>query len=257
MNQMNRRTLLSWLGAFAAGTVAPLSAMAGTQRQKPVGILSLETFAVANADQMPRLHAYLQGALLGVLNRIHEGPNLVLEAIVAPRLPQALLLTGFSSFAEMLDVRGRVGADSAIRQARADLESVPLLDHVQAQVLLINPESLHLPAASKPLEAGVFEIRSYHVPGCHEAPPERLGAVLKGAGIHPLLEASTAVGEHLPRFTYLIPFASLAARQDAWASLDTNPQWLSLQRECVALHGAPVKITEKSIYKLAPYSSLA
>jgi hypothetical protein len=80
---------------------------------------------------------------------------------------------------------------------------------------------------------------------------------LNGAGIHPLLEASTSVGEHLPRFTYLIPFASLTARQDAWASLDTNPGWLNLEGECIALHGAPVRITEKSIYKLAPYSSLA
>ena len=257
MNHMNRRTLLSWLGAFAAGAVAPLSAMAGTRHQKCVGILSLETFGVAHADQMPRLHAYLQGALLGVLNQIHDGPKLVLEAIVAPRTPQALLLTGFSSFEEMLDIRGRVAAHSAIGQARADLESVSILDHVQSQVLLINPEFLSLPAVSKPLETGVFEVRSYHAPGCREAPPERLGAVLNGAGIHPLFEASTAVGEHLPRFIYLIPFASLAARQDAWASLDTNPEWLNLQRECIALHGSPVKITEKSIYKLAPYSWLA
>jgi len=258
MNHMNRRTLLSWLGAFVAGTVAPLSTMAGTRRQKRVGILSLETLGVAHADQMPQLHAYLEGALLPVLHRIHEGPKLVLEAIVAPRTPQALLLTGFASFEEMLDIRGRITADWATRQSRADLESVPILDHVQSQVLLIDPESLlRLPPASKPLETGVFEIRSYHAPGSHEAPPENLAAVLNRAGIHPLLEASTGVGEHLPRFTYLIPFASLAARQDAWASLETNPEWLNLQRESLVRHGAPIKVTEKSIYKLAPYSSLA
>lgn len=217
MNHMNRRTLLSWLGVFAAGTVAPLSAAAGTRRQKSAGILSLETFGVARADQMRRLHAYLQGALLGVMNGIHNGPTLVLEAIVAPRTPQALLLTGFSSFEEMLDLRRRLAAHAAIRQARADLESGAVLDHVQSQVLLVNPEFLRLPVASKSLESGIFEVRTY------DAPPERLGALLNSAGIRPLLEASTAVGEHLPRFTYLIPFASLAARQDAWASLDTNP----------------------------------
>jgi hypothetical protein len=249
--------MLSWLGAFAAGTVAPISAIAGTRCQKRVGILSLETLGVAHADQMPRLHAYLEGALLPVLHRIHDGPKLVLEAIIAPRTPQALLLTSFASFEEMLDIRSRVAADSATRQNRADLESVPVLDHVQSQVLLIHADSLRLAPASKPLKTGVFEIRSYHAPGSHEAPPESLSAVLNRAGIHPLLEASTGVGEHLPRFTYLIPFASLAVRQDAWASLDTNPEWLKLQCESVALHGAPIKVTEKSIYKLAPYSSLA
>jgi hypothetical protein len=257
MNHMNRRTLLSWLGAFAAGTVAPLSAIAGTRREKRAGILSLETFGLAHVDQMPKLHAYLEGALLPVLNQVHEGPKLVLEAIVAPRTPQVLLLTGFSSFKEMLEIRDRVAAHSATRQARADLESMAVLEHVQSQVLLLNPESLGLLAAGEPLETGVFEIRSYHAPGREAAPLQRFSAVLNRAGIHPVLEASTAVGEHLPRFTYLIPFASLASRQNAWTGLDTNPEWLNLQRESVARHGAPIKVTEKSIYKLAPYSSLA
>lgn len=257
MNHINRRTMLSWLGTFAAGTVAPLSAIAETRRQKCAGILSLETFGVAQAEQMPRLHAYLESSLLPVLSQIHDGPKLVFEAIVAPRMPHALFLTGFSSFEEMLDIRGRVAAHSAIRQARADLESMLVLDQVESQVLLINPESQRLQAAAKPLETGVFEIRSYHAPGYHEAPPESLGAVLNRAGIYPLLEASTAIGEHLPRFTYLIPFANLTARQDAWTGLDTNREWLRLQGESVARHGAPIKVTDKSIYKLAPYTSLA
>jgi len=59
------------------------------------------------------------------------------------------------------------------------------------------------------------------------------------------------------RFTYLIPFENLAARQQAWSRLDGDSEWIDMQRESVARHGCAAKVTAKSIYKLAPYSRLA
>ncbi|HYM05491.1 MAG TPA: NIPSNAP family protein [Terriglobales bacterium] len=254
---MNRRALLSWLGASAASSLNPVSAGAEAQPQKKTWVVSLESFCATGADQMPGLHAYLAGTLLPFLKQVHDGPRICLEAIVAPHAPQALLLAAYSSFDEMLDIRGRTASHPGIRQARADLESARVLDQVQSQVLTAARESLRFPADCDRLATGVFEVRSYYAPGWGDRPPARVSAVLSRAGIRPILNGSAGASEHLPQVTYLIPFASLAAREEAWARADADPEWIDMQRESIARHGSAVKVTGKSIYKLAPYSTWA
>lgn len=240
---MHRRSLLSWMGVSVAGALDPLSA---NEAPPPSGkpVIALESFCASDAEQMTRIHGYLSGVLLPSLNEIHNRPAICLEAIVAPQTPQALLLAAFSSFEEMLNVRERLAIYPGIQQARADLETANVLTEVRSQVLLGTAE---LPRSSA---SGVFELRAYHAPGWQDGPPPRVAAVLRHAGIRPIVNASTAAGEHLPRFTYLIPFDSLAAREAAWSRLEADPDWTTLQREAAA------KVTSKSIYTLASYSRL-
>jgi hypothetical protein len=184
------------------------------------------------------------------LDEIHKGPRLCLDAVVAPQTPQAALLAVFSSFEEMLDVRASLAASPRIRQARAELESARVLAEVRSQVLVVGRESLRFPADLKSFETGVLEVRSYDAPAWHDGEPTSISAVLGRAGIHPIVNAATAAGEHMPRFTYVIPFASLAARALAWTRLDADPEWIDMQQK------SAVTVTGKSIYKLAPYSPL-
>jgi hypothetical protein len=253
---MHRRSLLSWLGASAVSSLN-LPRVAEAQSPKGIHIVSLESFRVADADQMPRLHAYLGGTLLPFVRQIQNGPAICLEAIVAPHTPQALLVSVFSDFDEMLDVRNRTAAHSGIRQARTELESQHVLYQVQSQVLTAAPRTLRFPAHSDRLAAGIFEIRSYQAPGWHDEPPTRLSEVLNRAGIEPIVSASTAASEHLPQFTYLIPFRSLVEREKAWTRFEADPEWIDMQQESAARHGSVVQVTAKSIYKPAPYSRWA
>ena len=252
-----RRSLLSWLGATVAGALDPLSAANDAQPPQGTGVVALEGFCVADADQMPRCHAYIGGVLLPFLNQIHNRAAVCLEAIVAPHTPQALLLAAYSSFDEMLEVRGRVASHPSLRQARADLESAHVLSEVRSQVLIGTLEGLRFPADSDRVKAGVFELRSYHAPAWQDGPASRVSSVFKRAGIHPIVNAATAAGEHLPQFTYLIPFEGLAARQEAWSRVEADAEWIDMQRQSVARHGSAAKVTGKSIYKLAPYSQWA
>jgi hypothetical protein len=192
------------------------------------------------------------------MNEIHKGPNLCLDAIVAPYTPQAALLAVFSSFDEMLDIRATLASTPRIRQARAGLESARVLEEVRSQVLVVRQESLHLPPEdSKSFQSGIFEVRSCDAPAWHDREPKRVSAVLHRAGIDPIVNAATAAGEHIPRFTYVIPFASLASREQAWTRLDADAEWIDMQREWASEHGSAITVTAKSIYKLAPYSRLA
>jgi hypothetical protein len=258
MTLINRRSLLSWLGASTATTLIPVSGVAEAMPKKHSRILSIESFRVRQTGEIEHLHTYLQSTLLPILGQIQDGPRMVLDAILAPHLPQALLLTIFSSFDEMLEVRSRIAAEPGIRRARADLESTDpcIVNQVQSQVLTATGESLRVPVGCEGLESGVFELRSYHTPAWNDMPLAQIRAVFARAGIRPIVDAAIAAGEHMPQFTYLIPFESLAVRQAAWARLDEDPEWLGIQREFTDRYGLALKVMEKSIYKLAPYSQL-
>lgn len=251
---ISRRTMLSWLGASAGACAvtagSPLSAVAGTPSAQSTRIVNLESFCIAHGNHESRLDAYLADTLLPRMQELHQGPQLCLHAIVAPHTPQAVLLTMFSSFDEMLEIRANLGASPGIRQARAELESARMLEEVRSQVLVVGQDSVRFPADLKSFQPGIFELRSYDAPAWQDGVPARVIGVLGRSGIHPIVNAATAAGEHMPRFTYLIPFASLAAREQAWTRLEADADWIGMQQESAAT------VTGKSIYKLAPYSPL-
>ena len=257
---ISRRVLLSWLGvsggACAVSAGSPLSAIDGARSVKGTRIVNLETFCIADTGHRERVHAYLTDTLLPRMEQIHKGPRLCLDAVVAPQTPQAALLAVFSSFDEMLDIRARVASSPSIRQARTDLESARVLGAVQSQVLVVSQESLRFPADLKPLKNGVLEVRSYDAPAWHDGPPSRVSDVFRRAGMDPVVSAATAAGEHIPRFTYVIPFESLAAREQVYTRLDADPEWVAMQQEWADKYGSAARVTSKSIYKLAPYSPL-
>ena len=189
---------------------------------------------------MPHLHSYLGGTFLPYLAQIHRGPKMFLDAIVAPHTPQALVLTAFPSFEEMIEVRGKIAAHPDIQRARADRQCG------EAQILTTSADSLQFHAGPTRRRDGIFELRAYHAPAWRDCPPAAVNAAFRRAGILPILTASTA-GEHVPRFTFLVAFESLAMRQEAWGRLEADSSWSDLE----------AKVTSASIYKLAPYSPLS
>ena len=237
---MNRRTLLSALGISAASSFVSLSAINNLGRTKQTWVVSLESFRASHADQMPLLHSYLGGTFLPYLTQIHHGPKMFLDAIVAPHTPQALVLTVFPSFAEMIKVRSKIATHPDIHRAYTDRECG------EAQILIASADSIRFQVAPACHRDGIFELRAYRAPAWRDRPPAAANAAFRRAGIRPILTASAA-GEHVPRFTFLVGFESLAVRQEAWGSLEADSEWNDLE----------AKVTSASIYKLAPYSPLS
>jgi hypothetical protein len=256
---ISRRSALSWLGMSAAGAGAlnAFSAFAKTRPANGTRVIAFESFCVTDAGQATHLRSYVADALLPCMKQLYNSPRMCLEAVVAPHTPQTLLLAAYSSFNEMLEVRTRVASDPRVRRAWAGIESAQVLDDVRSHVLIVSEESVRFPAESAFVKSGLFEVRTWHAPVWREGPLPEVSSVLSRNGIHPIVAGATAAGEHLPRFTYVVPFDSLAARQQAWARLDGDAQWTEMQRESIARYGSSVRTTAKAIYKLAPYSPLA
>ena len=258
-HMISRRSALSWLGVSAAGAGA-LNAFSGFAKTRPANgtrVIASESFCVTDAGQVTHLRSYIADALLPWMDKLCNSPRMCLEAVVAPHTPQTLLLAVYPSFNEMLNVRARIASDPHIRRARAKIESSQVLDGVRSDVLIASEESVQFPAETAFAKSALFEVRTWHAPAWREGPLPEVSSVLSRIGIHPIVAGATAAGEHLPRFTYVVPFDSLAARQVAWARLDADAQWMEMQRESITRYGSGVRTTAKAIYKLAPYSPLA
>ena len=256
---ISRRSALYWLGlsAGATGALNAFSVIRNTRSGNGTRVIASERFCVTDAGQMTHLRSYIADALLPCMDQLCKGPRMCLEAVVAPHTPQSLLLTVYPGFDEMLEMRTRIASDRRVSRARSEIESSQVLDDVRSDVLIVNEESVRFPAESAFARSALFEVRTFHAPAWHEGPPSEVRSALGRNGIHPIVAGARAAGGHLPRFTYVLPFDSLAARQQAWARLDTDAQWTEMQRDSIARYGSGVRTTSKAIYELAPFSPSA
>jgi len=254
---ISRRSVLCWLGVSAggAGALNTFSFAKNTRPENGTRVIACESFCVTNPDQVPLLRSYIADTLLPCMRQSHNVPRMCLEAVVAPHVPQTLLLTVYSGFDEMLQVRARIASDSRVRRAWAGIESAQVLDDVRSQVLMVNAESVRLPDSAM-AKSGLFEVRTWHAPAWRGGAAPEVSSVLRRIGVDPIVAGATVAGEHLPRFTYVVPFDDMAARRQAWARLDEDAQWMEMQRESMNRFGSGARATAKAIYKLAPYSPL-
>jgi hypothetical protein len=258
-HMISRRSALYWLGISAGGAGALNTFSAFAKKMRPgngTRVIACESFRVTDAGQV-QLRSYIADTLLPSMGQLGNTPKMCLEAVVAPHTPQTLLLTVYSSFNEMLEVRARVACDPRVRRAWAGIESAQVLDDVRSHVLIVSEESVRFPAESAFDKSGLFEVRTWHAPAWRGSQSPEVRSVLSRIGVDPIVAGATVAGEHLPRFTYVVPFNSLAARQQAWARLDEDAQWMEMQRESITRFGSGMRTTAKAIYKLAPYSPLA
>jgi hypothetical protein len=255
---MQRRSFVELMGA------ATLTASAAAA--KAPALYLLEQYFLKNGTQGARLAAFLQSGRMEVAARINvPGPRIVLEALVAPHMPQVAVVTPYSSLEEMRDSRAKLGADDRFRAALAQWESGDEAPYESFAESLLEATAYAPPlelSASGDKPPRVFELRVYHSPtekqlvALHErfAGPEI--QIFHRCGIHPVLYSSTLIGTQKPNLVYLTPFADLAAREKAWAAFGADPQWVKVRAESIAKHGQISSISQIALYKAAAYSPI-
>ena len=225
----------------------------------------LQYFYLKNGTQSARIQEFMRHGLLPALSRIHDGPRMVLDALVAQHMPQVLAITGFGSLAEWQDLRARLSRDADYRRAFETWEAAPEQPYEDCSEVLLeatdySPEIA--PSDAPPAAPRIFELRVYHSPPWRQlsalharfAGPEV--AIFHRVGIHPVLYSSTLVGPSMPNLTYLIPFESLAAREKAWAAFAADPEWIKVRQESIDQHGQISSVIQMALYRAAAYSPI-
>ncbi len=250
--------------SFLVGAGAAMSdSGAAPSTEKHIRFYALDFFQLKNGTQPARIHEYLKNTMIPALRRAQAGPVLVLEAVMAPHMPQVAVLIGGSSFDDLWTINTRVSTDAVFNKGLATWEKgdEPAFETQNSMVLEAAKYSPELVPDKEPREKPrLFELRVYHSPTWRQlsALHERFAGpeiqIFHRVGIHPVLYTSTVVGPNMPNLTYLIPFDSLDAREKAWAKFQTDPEWIKVRQESIDKYGQISSIMQISLYKAAPYS---
>ncbi len=255
---MNRRTFAGALAGFAAAR--PLWPADSDKRTQ---FYTLDVFQLKQGTQAARMHDWFSNSVLPKMAKIHPGPKIVLEAVIAPHTPQLAFIAGFSSFDEIWTVLSKLNEpDLSAAWSKIEHGPEPPYETETLSILQAAPYSTEI-AAQKHDKPRYFELRQYHSPSASQlqALHERFAGpetrVFHRSGIHPLFYSSTLIGPNLPNLTYLIPFDSLAAREQAWDKFGADPEWVKARKESIDKSGQIVAVSDISIYRATPYSPVS
>lgn len=213
----------------------------------------LQQFFLKNGSQGARIADFLKAVKT-------PAPYVVLEALVAPHMPQVAVVTPYSSLDETRESRTGAKYQSALAAWENDAEAP--YEHYSETLLETAPYSPPLAQLEPRPQPRVFELRVYHSPtekqlkALHErfAGPEI--KIFHRCGIHPVLYSSTLIGPNKPNLVYLTPFDDLAAREKAWAAFGADPEWTKVRAESIAKHGQISSVIQIALFKAAAYSPL-
>ena len=252
---MNRRSFVGVLGAR-------FRARRGTEKR--TRFYALQNYRLKQGTQLPRLHDHFGKALLPKLNSFWSGPKIFLEALVAPHMPQLMVMYGFNSLDELWGVHGKAMADPDLAKASEALESgtEPGFETLDTTLLEAAPYSPEIVPAAASAKARIFELRTYHSPTWRQlaALNDRFAGpeikIFHRTGIHPILYSSTLIGQNLPNLTYLIPFDNLAHRETAWSAFAADPEWVKVRKESIDKSGQISSVQNISLWKATDYSPI-
>jgi hypothetical protein len=255
---MVRRSFLQTLGAL--GAVAGASANPNQKTR----FYTLETFFMKNGDQTARLNDFLSNGYLPAAQKVHAGPKLVLQALIAAHMPQFALILGFSTAPEMMSLYTKLHEQEGYNEALARWESGPNPPYERASLTLLEAAdySSEIRIAEPAKTPRLFELRVYHSPTWRQlkALHERFAGpeiqIFHRSGIHPLFYTSTVFGPDMPNLTYLIPFDDLAAREKAWNAFTADPEWPKVRQASVEKHGEITSVIQISLFRATAYSPI-
>jgi len=256
---LDRRGFLSAVPALLAQ-----GAVSSAEPARKTRFYVFEQFQLEQGPQISRIHDFFSKALLPALGRIHSGPAIFLEAVIAPHLPMITAIVGVESVSQIWEISQGLFADKEFSHAFDDWEAgaEPYISS-SATLLEATAFSPEIVPADKPPDAPrIFELRTYHSPTARQR--KALDARFSGAeikifhraGIHPVLYTSTVFGANRPNLTYLIPFDNLAAREKAWNAFSADEEWIRVRQESIARDGQITAVIDVSLHRAMGYSPI-
>ncbi len=225
---------------------------------------TLERFLMRNGDQPARLHEYLSTGLLPAIAKVHDGPVIVMDALIAAHMPAVVLLRGYSSMTEPQEIATRISKDDKHNAAFAKWESGndSPAERWTTSLLAATPFMTEIVADKDRKTSRIFELRQYHSPTWRQlgSLTERFAGpeirIFHRVGIHPILYSTTVFGDNIPNLTYLTPFENLAEREKAWTAFGADEEWLKVRKESIEKNGQISQVMEISLWRAAPYSPI-
>jgi hypothetical protein len=239
---MPRRQFLEG-GALAAMAVraaeaAPAKPAAGKGAQE---FYELRTIRLRIGPQVKIVNDYLSEVLIPSVTKAGAGPVGVFETMFGPEIPTLHVLIPWPSPAVMAAGHFKLAAEAASPQGAAAqayfgaTSAQPAFARMESSLMIAFESMPKLaPPERKPR---IFELRTYESPGeaGHAKKMEmftRLGEteIFRRVGLTPVFFGKTVIGPRMPNLVYMLTFPDLAAREKAWNTFRSDPDWDKLKK---------------------------
>ncbi|MBL9126106.1 MAG: NIPSNAP family protein [Verrucomicrobiales bacterium] len=239
---MNRRRFLA---AAATATVTASTTMQPDARAAAPGaadreFYELRRYHLRRGPKQKVFDDYLREAWLPAMRRIGIGPIGVFSVMLGPESPSTWVLVPYKSLDEFAGVPAKLREDDAYKRAAAEARNAPASDptYLRYENTLLGSiasvPKIEVPAQTRAGKSRIFELRTYesHSKAANAKKIEMFDvgetALFRRAGLTPVFFGEALIGSRLPNLTYMLVFDDLAARDTAWKTFATDPEWKKL-----------------------------
>jgi len=245
---MERRNFLAASAAAALATpgaptveASESSAAEGPSGAAPL-LMELRKYRLRNGPMAARFSAYAKDALVPALARLGIGPVGAWTVSLGSDSPTLHLLVPHKDAPSLVTLDARLAADAEYGKAAASFLALPPSDppfeRCDSSLIgaVATKPGIEKPAGEAAGSSRLFELRTYRSPsepaGKKKVEMFEAGGeldIFKRLGFHVVFFGRDLVGPGLPRLTYMLAFADVAAREKAWVAFRDDPAWVKLR----------------------------
>jgi hypothetical protein len=256
---MNRRQFATaGLGA-AAGLSGGLTVEAAQEQS----FYELRTYELRRDLDTSKIHSFFERFYLPMLRKQTSGPVGCFEVSSGQNAPALITLLQYDSPARVSANTDLVASGAeGVEQWKA-FETDRQMPYVRYESRLLKAFRAH-PIIEKPAQAregnNIFEIRTYESKDAvaSAAKIEMFNLeeikIFRDCNMHPVFFGEGLVGTRLPHLTYMLAFEDMAARDRAWGTFVSNPDWNRIKDEPKWLN--TVSVIHASFLRPTPYSEI-
>ncbi len=186
-----------------------------------------------------RVADFYRDVALPALGRLGTGPVGVFRAVYGPSRPSLFVLVPHASLDSFINTPARLLDDADYRTAGTDFLNAPLSDPAyvrQERQLLIAFKDMPTVEVPPQHQTRIFELRVYESHSM-KAGQKKIDmfneggeiAIFRKTGLVPVFFGETIVGPRMPNLTYMLSFADMQERDQAWATFIDDPEWIALR----------------------------
>jgi len=236
---MNRRDFIT----AAAGAAVLVDSEADSIAHQEAGnpeFYELRVYKLRRGPSAGRFDAYVREAWMPAMKRLGIGPIGAFNVMLGPDSPAQYRLIPYRNLEELYTSRQRLSGDEEYKKAAAEYRNLPATDppylraESQLMVAFASMPKLEVPQAAKDRKPRILELRTYEshsvTAGRKKIEMFNKGeiAIFRKTGLTPVFFGETLIGQRQPNLTYMLAYDDMAARDKAWSTFVTDPDWKAL-----------------------------
>ena len=212
-----------------------------------------------------RTNDFLSKVYLPAVQKVGAGPVGAFGSMIAESSPFTLIVTQYADAAAWEAASRKLAEDKELARASDAYYGGPL-QFVRAEVMLLRGFAtmprIEVPPARPDKRTHIFELRTYESNN-----PRTLAqkirmfdageiALFRKLNMTPVFFGEAIAGRNMPNLTYMLAYDDLTARDKAWGTFVSHPEWEKMKSQPGVSDAEIVSNISNSILRPLPFSMI-